>query len=70
VYASLLSIIFSFCIILTGFFSRNKYAMLASIRTVLLVLNLEIFLGLMILNLVVITESFNFTSFVIFQENI
>jgi NADH:ubiquinone oxidoreductase subunit H len=70
VYASLLSIIFSFCIILTGFFSRNKYAMLASIRTVLLVLNLEIFLGLLILNLVIITESFNFTSFVVFQENI
>jgi NADH-quinone oxidoreductase subunit H len=67
VYASLLSIIFSFCIVLTGFFSRNKYAMLASIRTVLLVLNLEIFLGLMILNLVLITESFNFTSF-IFEE--
>ena len=56
VYASLLSIIFSFCIVLTGFFSRNKYAMLASIRTVLLVLNLEIFLGLIILNLVLITE--------------
>lgn len=69
-YASLLSIIFSFCIILTGFFSRNKYAMLASIRTILLVLNLEIFLGLLILNLVTITESFNFTSFVLFQENI
>jgi NADH-quinone oxidoreductase subunit H len=44
--------------------------MLASIRTVLLVLNLEIFLGLMILNLVLITESFNFTSFVILQENV
>lgn len=44
--------------------------MLASIRTVLLVLNLEIFLGLMILNLVLITESFNFTSFVLFQENV
>ena len=70
VYAALLSIIFSFCIILTGFFSRNKYAMLASIRTILLVLNLEIFLGLLILNLVTITESFNFTSFVLFQENI
>lgn len=70
VYASLLSIIFSFCIILTGFFSRNKYAMLASIRTVLLVLNLEIFLGLLILNLVIITESFSFTSFVVFQENV
>lgn len=67
-YASLLSIIFSFCIVLTGFFSRNKYAMLASIRTVLLVLNLEIFLGLIILNLVLITESFNFSVFVIYQE--
>jgi len=70
IYASLLSIIFSFCIVLTGFFSRNKYAMLASIRTILLVLNLEIFLGLLILNLVVVTESFNFTVFVLFQENI
>ena len=70
VYASLLSIVFSFCIVLTGFFSRNKYALLASIRTVLLVLNLEIFLGLLILNLVLITESFNFTVFTAFQENI
>ena len=69
VYASLLSIIFSFCIVLTGFFSRNKYAMLASIRTILLVLNLEIFLGLLILNMVIITESFSFSVFNIFQEN-
>lgn len=70
VYASLLSIIFSFCIILTGYFSRNKYAMLASVRTVLLVLNLEIFLGLLILNLVLITESFNFSVFILYQETI
>ncbi len=70
VYASLLSIVFSFCIILTGYFSRNKYAMLASVRTILLVLNLEIFLGLLILNLVLVTESFNFTTFVLFQETI
>ena len=67
---TLLSIMFSFCIILTGFFSRNKYAMLASIRTVLLVLNLEIFLGLLILNLTLLTESFNFTVFVLFQETL
>ena len=70
VYASLLSILFSFCIILTGFFSRNKYAMLASIRTVLLVLNLEALLGLLILNLIVVTESFSFSNFVVFQESI
>lgn len=42
--------------------------MLASIRTVLLVLNLEVFLGLMILNIVCITESFNMSVFVIYQE--
>jgi NADH:ubiquinone oxidoreductase subunit H len=70
IYANLLSIIFSFCIVLTGFFSRNKYSMLASIRTILLVLNLEVFLGLMILNLVLITESFNFTLFVLFQKTV
>ena len=35
-----------------------------------MVLNLEIFLGLLILNLVLITESFNFTAFVLFQENV
>ena len=68
IYATLLSILFSLCVILTGFFSRNKYAMLASVRTVVMVLNLEIFLGLLILNLVLITESFNFTTFVILQE--
>ena len=70
IYASLLSILFSFCIILTGFFSKNKYAMLASVRTVLLVLNLEVFLGLLTLNLVVLTESFSFSAFVVLQENI
>lgn len=69
-YATLLSILFSFCIVLTGYFSRNKYAMLASIRTVLLVLNLEVFLGLMILNLVLITESFTFSVFVVYQESV
>ncbi len=44
--------------------------MLASVRTVLLVLNLEIFLGLIILNLTLITESFNFSVFVLYQESI
>jgi len=68
IYASIFSILFSFCVILTGYFSKNKYAMLASIRTVLLVLNLEVFLGLMILNIVCITESFNMSVFVIYQE--
>jgi NADH-quinone oxidoreductase subunit H len=55
---------------LTGYFSKNKYAVLASIRACLLVLNLELFLGLMLLNIVFVSQSFNFSVFVIYQESI
>lgn len=68
VYASLLSVLFSYCIILTGYFSKNKYAVMASVRCMLLVLNLEVFLGLMVLNLVLLVETFNFNAFSIYQE--
>ncbi len=68
VYATLLSISFSFCIILLGYFSGNKYTRLASIRCSLIVLNLELFLGLMILTTVVVTESFCFSVFVEYQK--
>jgi NADH-quinone oxidoreductase subunit H len=68
VYISLFSILFGICIILTGFFSKNKYALLASVRTGLGMLNLEIFLGLMLLNLAFINESFSFLPAVIYQE--
>lgn len=68
VYATLLSISFSFCIILLGYFSGNKYTRLASIRSSLMVINLELFLGLMILTTVVVTESFCFSVFVEYQK--
>lgn len=68
VYATLLSISFSFCIILLGYFSGNKYTRLASIRASLMVINLELFLGLMILTTVVVTESFCFSVFVEYQK--
>jgi len=60
---------FGICIMLTGYFSKNKYAVLASVRTGIGMLNLEIFLGLMILNVVFINESFSFLPIVIYQEN-
>lgn len=68
VYASLLSVFFGFCIMLTGYFSKNKYAVMAAVRCGILMLNLEIFLGLMILNLVLLTESFCFSVAVLYQE--
>ena len=63
-----MSLLFGFGIILTGYFSKSKYAFLASIRCAILMLNLEVFLGLFFINLVFLTESFCFAVFVIFQE--
>lgn len=68
IYSSLFSALFTFCIILTGFFSRNKYSLLASIRAGLGMLNLELFLGLFFLSLIVLGESFSILSYVNFQE--
>lgn len=68
VYASLLSALFGLCIILTGFFSKNKYAVLACVRTSLLTINLELFMGLLILNICLVSESFSLNLFVLYQE--
>lgn len=68
IYASILSILFSFCIVMVGLISKNKYSILGSVRAIVLVLNLEIFLGLMSLNFVMFTNSFCLSVFVEFQE--
>lgn len=68
VYASLLSVLFGLCIILAGYFSKNKYAVLAAVRCALLMLNLEILLGLLMLNVVLFGESFTFSVYVTYQE--
>lgn len=69
IYISLFSVLFGMCVILTGYFSKNKYAMLAAVRTGIGMLNLELFLGLMLLNVMLVSESFSFLSIVILQEN-
>ena len=69
VYVSLFSVLFGMCVILTGYFSKNKYAMLAAVRTGIGMLNLELFLGLMVLNVIFLSESFSFLPLVIYQEN-
>lgn len=68
VYGSLFSILFSFCVILTGYFSKNKYSMLGAIRCCLLTLNLELFMGLLVLNITLFGTSFSFLSIVTLQE--
>ena len=68
VYASILSVLFGLCIMLAGYFSKNKYAVLAAVRCGVLMLNLEIFLGLLFLNIIFFSESFSFTPIVGLQE--
>jgi NADH:ubiquinone oxidoreductase subunit H len=51
-----------------GYFSKNKYAALSTIRCGLLMVNLEVLLGLMLLNVVLIGESFTFSAFTVYQE--
>lgn len=62
VYAAVMSGFFSICIVLTGIFSRNKYAVLAAVRCCCMFLNLEILIGFLILFIVGATESFSFSS--------
>jgi NADH-quinone oxidoreductase subunit H len=69
IFISLFSVMFGICILLTGFFSKNKYAMLAAVRNGIGMLNLEIFLGLLILNVVFVNESFSFLPIVVYQES-
>jgi NADH-quinone oxidoreductase subunit H len=67
-YISFFSILFGLCVILTGFFSQNKYAMLASVRAAITIINLELFLGLMLLALIVNVQSFSLMNTVVLQE--
>lgn len=70
VYVSLFSILFSFCVMLTGYFSHNKYAMIASIRCAVITLNLELFMGLLVLNITLLTRSFSFLPAIVLQESV
>lgn len=68
VYASLLSVLFGLCVMLTGYFSKNKYSVMAGLRAAILMLNLEIFLGIIFLNVCFLVESFSFAAFAPYQE--
>jgi len=68
VYASLLSVIFGLCVMLTGYFSKNKYTVIAGIRAGILMLSLEIFLGIIFLSCCFLSESFSLVAFCNYQE--
>lgn len=69
VYAGIMSIFFSMCIILIGIFSRNKYSVLSAVRSCCMVVNLEILLGFFFLFVVSFGESFSFSSIINLQSS-
>lgn len=58
---------FSILILLVGFLSNNKYAILASTRTILINLNIEVLLGFLLILLTAISGSASFLSLTVFQ---
>jgi NADH-quinone oxidoreductase subunit H len=70
VYLSIISGLVNFFIILTGVFSLNKYATVAALRTVVMLFCLELLLGLFLLNVVIYSNSFNFSFLFTLQEEL
>lgn len=64
----ILSSFVNFFIIVTGINSNNKYATLASIRTIFMTFTLELLLSLMFLNLYAYYHTFNFSLTMVVQE--
>lgn len=62
------SILFSFTTVFIGIFSKNKYSFIASVRSVCMVLNLELMLGFIFLLLASICESFSLSAMVSIQS--
>ena len=68
-FMGIISGFFSYLLVLVGWLSSNKYAILASNRVIVMTLNLEILLNFFILILVVISESLSFFQIVSLQNN-
>ena len=65
----ILSLFFSTLLIMVGWVSNNKYAILASNRVVITTLNLEILLNFLIIFILVISESLSFFQISSIQHN-
>jgi len=64
----ILSALFSLAIVLTGYFSKNKYALLAALRSLLLMINLELLFGIFLLIILFFSKSMSILMFNYLQE--
>lgn len=59
VFLALLSMFINIAIFCTGYYSKNKYAMLGSVRTLVVFFGLELIIGVFFLSLMLYTNSFH-----------
>lgn len=70
VFFLFLGVFTNICILLTGYYSNNKYAFLGSLRTAVTFFILEILMSLFFLNIIVINNSFSLFYFWNWQEEL
>lgn len=68
VFLALLSIGLNVAIFLTGYYSKNKYALLGSVRTLVVLFGLELMLGIFFVNLISFLHSFHIAGLRALQE--
>lgn len=68
VFLSLLSIGVNAAIFLTGYYSKNKYALLGSVRTLIVLFGLELMMGIFFLTLIIFMNSFHISVIHTLQE--
>lgn len=68
VFLTLLSLGLNIAIFLTGYYSKNKYALLGSVRTLVVLFGLELLLGIFFTTLVLFINSFHISMIHIEQE--
>ena len=65
----IISLVFSTLLVLVGWVSNNKYAILASTRIVITTLNLEILLNFLTIFILIVSESLSFLQIAAIQSN-
>lgn len=68
VFLSLLSIGLNAAIFLTGYYSKNKYALLGSVRTLVVLFGLELMFGILFITLIIFMNSFHISIMHTLQE--
>lgn len=67
-FFSLISIIFEFLIILTGYINKNRYSFISSIRSVIIMFSVELLFTFFYLFLITYSNSFSLYTFFIMKE--